>query len=123
MVSKMSLGHTDCVCDVAVTPDGNRAVSASWDSTLWVWGLATGLMLHTLRGHSGPVYEVAVTPDGKRAVSASRDSTLKLWDMATGLPIVTFYCDASANCCAFVDQQRIVAGDAGGRVYFLVLEE
>ena len=32
-------GHTDGVSGVAVTPDGRRAVSASWDNTLKVWDL------------------------------------------------------------------------------------
>jgi hypothetical protein len=40
-----------------------------------------------------------------------------------GSLIATFYCDSPANCCAFADQRRIVAGDAGGRVYILSLEE
>ena len=46
-----------------------------------------------------------------------------MWDLDTGLLIAAFHCDASATCCAFVDEQRIVAGDYGGRVYILSLEE
>jgi hypothetical protein len=37
--------------------------------------------------------------------------------------VATFHCDGPVHCCAFVDQQRIVGGDASGRVHFLVLEE
>ena len=40
---------------VAVTPDGRRAVSASWDRTLKVWEVASGRELRTLTGHSGSV--------------------------------------------------------------------
>jgi WD40 repeat protein len=114
-------GHSDWVNGVAVTPDGRRAVSASHDLTLKVWDLDTGRALRTLKGHSDRVSGVAMTPDGKRAVSASDDKTLKVWDLETGLLIATFHCDGSARCCAFVDDQRIVAGDAGGRVYHLAL--
>jgi len=74
-------------------------------------------------GHTDSVYGVAVTPDGKRAVSASRDNTLKVWDLDTYVLLVTFHCDAPANCCAFADNHRIVAGDEGGHVYSLSLEE
>ena len=76
-------GHSFCVTGVAVTPDGKRAVSASWDETLKVWDLETGRALRTLEGHSDFVTGVAVTPDGKRAVSASEDETLKVWGLDT----------------------------------------
>jgi len=33
-------GHSGVVSAVAVTPDGQRAVSACWDKTLKVWDLA-----------------------------------------------------------------------------------
>ena len=54
-------GHSDGVNAVAVTPDGKRAVSASWDKTLKVWDLETGRALRTLEGHSDSVNGVAVT--------------------------------------------------------------
>ena len=75
-------GHTGSVNAVAVTADGQRAVSASWDNTLKVWDLASGAELHTLSGHTGAVIAVAVTADGQRAVSASDDNTLKVWDLS-----------------------------------------
>ena len=117
-------GHSDSVCGVAVTPDGKRAVSASGDKTLKVWDLEDRAP-PCARWKATPirVYGVAVTPDGKRAVSASRDNTLKVWDLQTGRLIATFQCDWPARCCAFADRPRIVAGDSGGRVYFLALEE
>jgi WD40 repeat protein len=64
-----------------------------------------------------------VTADGKWAVSAFLDNTLKVWDLASGLPIATFHCDSFAECCAFSGNKAIVAGDAGGKLYFLSLEE
>ena len=39
---------------VALTPDGRRALSGSYDKTLRLWDLDTGACLQTLRG----------TPDG-----------------------------------------------------------
>ena len=49
-------GHWGWVMGVAVTPDGQRAVSASMTGTLKVWELESGRELHTLNGYSGPVY-------------------------------------------------------------------
>ena len=50
-------GHSGWVLSVSVTPDGRRAVSASWDKTLRVWDLESGACLRTLEGHSGAVEE------------------------------------------------------------------
>ncbi|WP_437537458.1 AAA family ATPase [Sorangium sp. So ce726] len=77
-------GHTNVVLGVAVTSDGRLAVSASADTTLKVWNLATGHLLRTLEGHTDVVTGVAVTSDDRLAVSASWDKTLKAWDLATG---------------------------------------
>jgi WD40 repeat protein len=91
--------------------------------TLKVWDLESGHALRTLEGHSSYVSAVAVTADGKRAVSASGDKTLKVWDLESGLPVASFHCDASVLCCAISRGRTIIAGDGGGRVHFLVLEE
>ena len=74
---------------MAVTPDGRRAVSASWDQTLKVWDLDSGPRAPHPRRPLCPVYGVAVTPDGRRAVSASGDQTLKVWDLDTGRELRT----------------------------------
>ncbi len=106
---------------MAVTPDGRRALSTSWDNTLKVWDLDSGKELLTLQGHSDWVRGVAVTPDGRRALSASADNTLKVWDLDSVQLLAGFTCDAGATCCACVSNARFVGGDAGGRVYLLEL--
>jgi WD40 repeat protein len=109
---------------VAVTLDGRRAVStASWDKTMTVWDLETGSALRNLKGHSYWVGRKAVTPDGRRAVSATIDKTLETWDLETGAMIATFTCDAVVECCACIDAHKILAGDAGGQMYWLELME
>ena len=65
-------------------PDGQRAVTGSFDKTVRVWDLKTGACLKTLMGHTGSVWSVSVTPDGRRAVSGSEDETVRVWDLETG---------------------------------------
>ena len=115
-------GHAGDVYAVAVTPDGQRAVSASVDQTLKVWDLGSRRELRTLTGHTGSVYAVAVTPDGQYAVSGSRDRTLRMWKLETGLLVAIFTCQTPVHSCAFVDGRTIVAGDDGGQIHFLKLE-
>ena len=74
---------------MALSGDGRRAVSASWDQTLKVWDVETGRELRTLQGHTGVVNGVALSGDGRRAVSASADNTLKVWDVETGRELRT----------------------------------
>jgi WD40 repeat protein len=116
-------GHSAHIYAVVVTADGKHAVSASADKTLKVWDLNAGRLLRTLEGHSASVDCVALTVNCKRVVSASEDKTVNVWELDTGLLVATFHCDAPTHCCACADDQRIVAGDEGGRVYILSLEE
>jgi WD40 repeat protein len=66
------------VYSVAFSPDGQTALSGSWDNTLILWEVATGEALRTFEGHTGVVYSVAFSPDGQTALSGS-SSTLILW--------------------------------------------
>jgi WD40 repeat protein len=116
-------GHSDGVTAVAVTPDGRCTVSASHDKTLRVWELETGQAGCILQGHSGWVTAVAITPDGGRAISASDDKTLRVWELETGQELVLLTGDAAVFCCAVsMDGKTIVAGDDGGTVHFLRME-
>src|SRR4028118_1212131 len=76
-------GHSSSVNAVAVTADGKRAISGSYDKTLKVWDLTTGKEQFTLNSHTSSVYAVAVTADGKRAISGSDGTTVKVWDLTT----------------------------------------
>ncbi len=116
-------GHAARVNAVAVTADGLRAVSASDDMALRVWDLASGAAVRTLEGHTSGVTAVGVTADGLRAVSASGDTTLRVWDLATGATLAIFHADHPVLSCAWAGAGRVLAGDAGGHVHRLTLEE
>ena len=61
----------------AVTPDGQRAVSASGDWTLKVWGLASGRELATFKA-GAPLYCCAVCPDGKTILAGGEDGLIRV---------------------------------------------
>jgi WD40 repeat protein len=116
--------HKGSVYSVALSGDGRLAVSASDDNTLKVWEMKNGCELRTLAGHTNWVTGVALSGDGRLVVSASTDRTLKVWEVETGKVLATFTCDGEAHCCAFSPVLKlVVAGDAGGHVHFLRLEE
>jgi WD40 repeat protein len=114
-------GHKGKVLAVAVSGDGKWAISGSGDNTLKVWDLENGLEPRTLKGHTDYIGGVGVSRDGRHAVSASHDKTLKVWDLESALELATFTCEGAVLCCAFCGSTCVIAGDAGGRMYFLEL--
>merc|ERR1712029_803262 len=73
-------GHSGFVSDVVVSSDGQFALSASWDKTLRLWDLTTGLTTRRFVGHTSDVLSVSFSADNRQIVSGSRDRTIKLWN-------------------------------------------
>jgi guanine nucleotide-binding protein subunit beta-2-like 1 protein len=73
-------GHSHYVQDVAISSDGQFALSGSWDGTLRLWDLNTGNTTRRFVGHSKDVLSVAFSADNRQIVSGSRDKTINLWN-------------------------------------------
>jgi|GEM_PF-3990325 len=104
--------HGAAVLSVAFSPDGKRALSASYDRTLKLWDVESGKEVATWWGHAAWVSSVAFSPDGKRALSGSEDFTLKLWDVESGKPLATWGpCRCGIYSVAFSpDGKRALSG-------------
>ena len=84
-------GHADGVSSLAISRDGRRLLSGSWDKSVRLWDVDTGKELKRFEeGHSQQVWGVALSPDGKRALSASFDLTVRLWDVNLGKELQSF---------------------------------
>merc|ERR1712241_453230 len=73
-------GHSHFVSDVVISSDGAFALSASCDSELRLWDIATGKTTRRFVGHEKDVLSVAFSVDNRQIVSGSRDSTIRLWN-------------------------------------------
>jgi hypothetical protein len=111
-------GHTNEVWDAALSPDGRRLASASFDNTIKLWDAATGRLERTLRGHDARAYSAAFDREGKRLVSASADKTAIIWDVASGEPIHVLRGHADNVRCAVFDTSgsSVVTGSWDGTV-------
>ena len=105
-------GHTKDVRSVALSDDGRRALSGSWDKTLRLWDTDTGECLQILEGHTDSVRSVWMTPDGRRALSGSWDGTVRLWDLDTGHCVRSFLGHANnvSSVCLSADRERALSG-------------
>jgi cytochrome c len=78
-------GHGGPVRAVAVSPDGRRAVSGSFDATAIVWSLASASAERVLRFHDSAVNAAAFLPDG-RMITAGEDASIALWQPGAAKP-------------------------------------
>ena len=101
-------GHSEFVCSLAITPDGQRLVSSSLrDNPIKIWNLNTGELLSTLEAC---VYCVAITPDGQTLVSVGWDNTIKIWDLKTNEFLHSLSCSNRVVLVAITpDGQKLIS--------------
>jgi cytochrome c len=78
-------GHGGPVRALAISPDGTRAVSGSFDTSAIRWSLARDAAEQVLRFHDGAVNAVAYLKDG-RIVTAGADAHIAIWTPAKQQP-------------------------------------
>lgn len=72
-------GHNHFVSDVVISSDGAFALSASWDSELRLWDIATGKTTRRFVGHDKDVLSVAFSADNRQIVSGMFDALLCIY--------------------------------------------
>jgi len=63
---------------IIMTPDGEYLISGSWDKTLEIRALKSGMKVNSLVGHQDGISSVALTPEGKYIISGSGNKTIKI---------------------------------------------
>ncbi len=77
------LEHTSLVRSVTFSPDRQILASGS-GFMVWLWRVADGVLLQTLKGHTNRVNSVAFSPNGQILASGSDDKTVRFWRVADG---------------------------------------
>ncbi|MEA3211259.1 MAG: hypothetical protein QOE70_4316 [Chthoniobacter sp.] len=77
-------GHSGNIKSIAVSRDGQLAVTGSEDKTAILWDLARRAELRRFSGHQMSVESVAISADGRWVVTGSKDRTAIIWESATG---------------------------------------
>ena len=109
-------GHDGWIMSVALSPDGTRIASGSYDKTIKIWDFASGRELRTLRGHEGEVGPVAFSPGGNRVISGSMDKTIRVWDVKTGDELMKLIGHGTeVQSVGFSHDGKRILSDIGGR--------
>ncbi len=82
---------------MALSTDGNRAISGGYDGTMRLWDVKTGKELGCFESTSRRVFCVAFSPDGKHALSGGIDKSARLWDLQTGKELHRFAVPRAAD--------------------------
>ncbi len=92
----VSIGHSELVSQVTVSPDNRFFATSAWDNSVKLWDISTGREIRTFRtGNENNMYCVAFSPDGKTIAGGSFDKKLHLWDVESGteLAVITGHND------------------------------
>jgi WD40 repeat protein len=82
--------HPQRVSAVAAHPLEAMFATAGGDSTIKLWDLRTGDLLHTLSDGPRVIAELAFAGDGHRLVSGASDGTVQFWSVSGGALQETF---------------------------------
>jgi WD40 repeat protein len=91
-------GHPGKLNNLAISPDGDLALSTADDRSVRIWEVESGKMVHVLESHKNLALCGAFSPNGRLALSggglepmpekdrffAGKDHKLRLWDVVTG---------------------------------------
>ncbi len=101
---------------VSYSPDGQTLAIGYEDSTIQLWDLHTGNLLHTLN-QGAAVKALAFSQDSKTLMSESYTQTFKVWNVATGKLISSPIANSGivfVNAVAFNPNGKMFASALGG---------
>ena len=107
-------GHTDWVTGVAHLTDGRRIITCSFDGSLRLWNIESGVQIGNdwRDGGTEGVRSIALSPNGKTVASGNRDGKVRLWDIETKKVIAkwTGHTYGVGSLCWSIDGERVVSG-------------
>lgn len=79
-------GHGGPIKAISISPDGEHALTASFDYSIIYWQISEekAEIIHRLDGHDAAVNDVVFLPHTEQAVSVSDDGSLGIWDLKKG---------------------------------------
>jgi dipeptidyl aminopeptidase/acylaminoacyl peptidase len=83
------LVHKGPITQIALSPDGTRAATASTDRTAVIWDWRTGTPVGPPLRHGSRVNDVIFSANGRRVATGSDDNTARVWDAVAADPVTS----------------------------------
>jgi hypothetical protein len=115
--------HIGPVLAIAVTRDGEIALTAGADHTARLWRVSTGTEIFALPPHPTAILDAAMTPDGQFALTVTRgkantNGAVRLWNLQTRQLVFIGRSDSQVGpmqAVAFVQRDRALTAGQEGR--------
>ncbi|MCA8986669.1 MAG: protein kinase [Planctomycetaceae bacterium] len=93
----MSYGPHGAVASAAISPDGSRVYTGSWDRSLKIWNVQEGGSIKRVAdAHEGYINCVDISHDGKRLLTAGDDGTAHVWDTSSMERLLTLHLEKTS---------------------------
>ncbi|XP_055825619.1 WD40 repeat-containing protein HOS15-like [Solanum dulcamara] len=91
--------------------------SGSFDSTVKLWDVELGCLLHSLNGHREDVYSIAFSPNGEYLASGSLDKCMNIWSVKEAKIVKTYNGDGDIfEVCWNKEGNKVAACFANNKV-------
>lgn len=113
-------GHTETISSLQVSQDGKKLLTASWDGTIRLWDVSTGLADKKFVGHVGAVHTAIFCNQERNMFTAGADRVIRYWDVATG-KVLKSYEGHSAEVTSLqltTDEKMLISHSLDGTTKF-----
>uniref|UniRef100_A0A8C0GJ93 Apoptotic peptidase activating factor 1 n=1 Tax=Chelonoidis abingdonii TaxID=106734 RepID=A0A8C0GJ93_CHEAB len=110
-------GHKEAVKNFRLL-ENSRLLSWSFDGTVKVWNICTGIIEEDFVCHEDAVLSCAVSPDATKFSSTSADKTAKIWSFESSSVLHELHGHKGCvRCCTFsFDNKFLATGDDNGEI-------
>lgn len=105
-------GHKDAIAMVKYSRDGQYVYSASYDKSIKMWDVRTGIDINTFNAHNAGVNCLDLSRNGEMLISGDQNGDLIIWNASNGQVIKKIQAHEGAVNVAKLtnDGQTIVSG-------------